>query len=254
MRDEAERSLVGRAESPFHRRLRARYEALWADAIKGIGRGEIERDPVLEARAPDTRRGMTVIARPSAGVARRATDVLRDLRRLEPDQYFYAGSELHVTVLSLFTASADYEPLFARRADYTAAVDAALMEVHPVQLSFEGITASRASVMIQGWFETNALDIMRERLREELRRQGLSKGVDERYRLETAHMTVLRFRAKLREPERFADRLREVRDRCFGEMTTERFALVEHDWYMSRRVTRVLKSYPASYYSFGSVP
>lgn len=230
--------------STVHQRLRALYDQLWSQARGRIRAGRIEGDPVLQAQVPDRRRGLTLIARPSLAVQRSVSRFLRGLRRLEPDQYYYSSSEFHVTILSLFTATVDFEPFLKKKESYLAAVKSALQEPEPIRISFEGITASASAVMVQGFFDNNSLSDMRDRLRSELGKQGLAKGVDQRYRLQTAHMTVIRFRAPLRRPEQFARALEQARGRVFSAMTVRRFILVENDWYMSRRATVSLKRYP----------
>jgi hypothetical protein len=77
-------------------RLRKRYDQLWSDALGRIRMGEIEVDPILKAGMPDQRRGLTVIARPSAAIRQRVAVFLRKLRTLEPAQYYYAASEFHL--------------------------------------------------------------------------------------------------------------------------------------------------------------
>ena len=227
----------------MRRWLQGRYDELWSRAVRRIREGEIEIDPVLQAPVPDRRRGMTVIARPSQAVRQSVAAFLRGLRRLEPDQYYYTASEFHVTVLSLFTATAEFEPFFAQRERYLAPVNAALRSTPPIHMTFEGVTASPGTVMIQGFFKSDELNRLRDRLRGQLRRDGLGAGVDQRYRLQTAHMTVVRFRAPLRDPGRFAEALQNGRARTFGRTTVNSFALVENDWYMSRRATRALRHY-----------
>jgi hypothetical protein len=234
---------VQKVQNVIHRRLRKCYDQLWLSALGRIRTGKIDMDPVLQARAPDRRRGLTIIARPAPAVRYSVASFLRGLRRLEPDQYYYTRSELHQTVLSLFTATLDFERPFAQKERYIAAVDAALISPAPLRIVFKGITASPGTVMIQGFFETDALHKLRDNLRIQLRFRGLDQGVDERYRLETAHMTVLRFRAPLRHPERFARVLEQARGRAFGLTIAKEFLLVENDWYMSRGVTRALKHY-----------
>jgi hypothetical protein len=79
-----------------------------------------------------------------------------------------------VTVLSLFTATVDFGPFFAQKEQYIAAVDAALnsRNTAPTRILFEGVTASPGTVMIQGFFETKALNELRNRLRRECNASG----------------------------------------------------------------------------------
>jgi len=208
-----------------------------------IRAGRIERDPVLQGGLPDQRRGLTVIARPSPAVRRCVADFLRELRRLEPDQYYYTPSEFHVTVLSLFTATVDPNPWSAQGSHFIAAVDAALKRIAPIRIYFEGVTASPGAVMIQGFPENKSLNDLRDLLRNQLKIHGLGAGVDQRYRLRTAHMTVVRFRSPLSDSRRLAARLENARHMPFGTATVRSLSLVENDWYMSHRATRILKNY-----------
>jgi 2'-5' RNA ligase len=224
-------------------RLRARYDELWSETIGRIRAGRVELDPALEVRVPDQRRGLTVIARPSPAVRQRVAEFLRELRHLEPDHYYYTAPEFHLTVLSLFTATVNPEPFFAQKEHYISAVGSASQKAAPISIEFNGVTASPGTVMIQGFFDNDALNDLRDALRSQLRVRGLAEGVDRRYRLEFDHMTVARFRAPLVESERFATVLEQARGRSFGVTTVRSLSLVENDWYMSHRVTETVKRY-----------
>jgi 2'-5' RNA ligase len=230
-------------ESNVCRRLRERYDQMWSAAIGKLLAGEVKADPVLTARAPDRRRGLTVIARPSPEARHKVMAFLGQLRGLEPDQHYYIASALHVTVLSLFTATIEHDRFFARGREYVTAVDSALRNVPPMRVEFAGVTASPGAIMIQGFLENEALNEVRDALRRELTVRGLAEGVDGRYRLETAHMTVARFRAPLRDGERFASALEAVRHRRFGAMNIRSVSIVKSGWYMTSKVTRTVKRY-----------
>jgi 2'-5' RNA ligase len=224
-------------------RLQERYDRLWLATIDDIRSGNIEIDPVLATGLLDSRRGLTVMARPSPNVRQRVANFLSRLRRLEPEQYYYSPSEFHITVLSLFTATVEYERLLARADEYAAVVNSIFRKVAPIQIEFTGITASRSAIMIQGFCETEALNNVRDALRKELRRRRLAEGVDQRYRLETAHMTVARFRVPLRDSGRLAAMLERGRRIPFGAANITRVNLVKNDWYQSRRTIETLKEY-----------
>jgi 2'-5' RNA ligase len=223
--------------------LRERYDQLWSATVGLIREGKIELDSILASGQPDPRRGLTVIARPAPAVRQRVAAFVRELHDLEPDQYYYAPSEFHLTVLSLFTATVDHEPFFALKERYVREVDAALRAVAPIQIDFEGITVSPGTVMIQGFFENGALNDLRESLRTQLRMSGLGAGLDRRYRLETAHMAVGRFRAPLRDGKRLTAFLAEARKRSFGLNRITSVSLVKNDWYMSRHAKEIVKRY-----------
>jgi len=231
------------APDHFRKRLREQYDRLWTAGIRKIRSGQIEIDPILAAAEPDRRRGLTVVARPGPAVRHRVAAFLSRLRGLEPDQYFYAPAEFHVTVLSLFTATVKHAPFFARARQYTSAVDAVVSRFAQFQIDFKGITVSPGAIMIQGFVQTGLLNDLRDALRHELHFRGFVAGLDRRYRLETAHMTVARFRAPLRDSQRFAAMLERLRQTQFGAVNVRKLSLVKNDWYMTHQTVEMVKQY-----------
>jgi 2'-5' RNA ligase len=224
-------------------RLRRIYDGMWSAAGKKIRAGKVEIDPVLAARVRDRRRGLALMVRPSPDTRRRVMKFLRELRRLESDQHYYASSDLHLTILSPFTTTLHHKPFFVRLKKYVAAVDAAMRRARPMRIEFRGVTASPGAILIQGFFTDGALNELRDDLRRELRARGLTVGLDARYRLETAHLTVARFRAPLRNPKKFAAALARACGRSFGSTTIRSPALVKTDWYMSHQTVETVKRY-----------
>jgi 2'-5' RNA ligase len=225
------------------RRLRKRYDNLWSAAIGKIRTGKIESDRVLAGGLVDRRRGLTLIARPSADVREKVARFLGELRRLEPEQYYYARADLHLTILSPFTATTAHKRFFAHTEKYRAAVESALQKAAPMRIEFTGVTASPGAIMIQGFPDNDALNDLRDNLRQQLRVRGLTRGLDVRYRLETVHMTVARFRAPLRDGKHFAAALTRARRRPFGSMTIKSLSLVTNDWYMTHQTLETLNRY-----------
>lgn len=221
--------------------LQTHYDAMWARAFDAVAGGAIDIDPQL-TKGPDPRRGLTVIARPGRLLAARFDHLLDTLVAAEPDQYRCAAPDMHVTMLSIVTVGDHTSHQLARLDDYRTAVDAALAGIGPFAIDFRGITLSRAAVLAQGFPRDAALATLRERLRDALRARGLDASLDGRYRLVTAHSTLLRFAAPLRDPARFAALLASLRDAPLGAMDVAEVELVINDWYMSsgslRRVAR----------------
>lgn len=222
--------------------LQAHYDAMWARAFDAVAGGAVDIDPQLTA-GPDPRRGLTLIARPGPALAARFDGLLDRLIGAEPDQYRCAAADMHVTMLSLVTVADDPSDELARLDDYRAAVDAAIAGIGPFAIDFRGITLSRAAVVAQGFPRDAHLDTLRERLRTALHACGRDASLDGRYRLVTAHSTLLRFAAPLRDPARFATLLASLRDAPLGAMDVAEVELVVNDWYMSsgslRRVARL---------------
>lgn len=222
--------------------LREHYDAMWRQAWPAVCEGRIDCDTQLKAGA-DPRRGLTLVARPGPALAALVGAAAKRLHDLEPEQYRQPESDLHLTVLSLFTATAEHRAEFERLPGYREAVAAALRGVRPFTIDFRGFTASRGAVLAQGFPRDATLNGLRERLRAELAARGLDATVDGRYRLVTAHATVLRFAAPLRKPGLFAAELEQLRNYRFGAMDVDRLELVAGDWYMSQQSVRTVERY-----------
>lgn len=212
--------------------LRAHYDAMWDRAWPAVARGDVDCDSHL-AGGLDPRRGMTLVARPGPALAARLDSLQERLAGLDARQYRQPRADLHVTILSLFTVTQDYAPHLARRADYAAAVRAAAAGVPAFDIDFDGITMSRGAVLARGFPRDGTLELLRARLRDALRARGLDGMLDQRYRLVTAHATLLRFIAPPADPAGFAAALAALRAMPLGTMRVKTPELVVNDWYLS---------------------
>ena len=222
--------------------LQDHYDAIWNRSLDAIREGSIDCDPRL-ALGPDPRRGLTVIARPDAVLASRFEHLLDQLCEIESGQYRHPLADMHVTILSLFTVCEDYHGQLARCEDYRAAVRDAVQGVPSFEIEFRGITASRGAVLAQGFPRDGAIDALRERLRTQLRARGLDASLDQRYKLVTAHATLLRFMRPLTQPERFAEALAGLRDAPLGLTRVQSVELALNDWYMRSGTLRHIETF-----------
>lgn len=227
--------------------LQSRYDAIWTGAAPAVRAGDVELDLHLARRLagqPDLRRGLSVIARPDAALAASFGQLLDRLDA--PDQYRQPPADMHLTVLSLFTVCADYAEPLCRLDAYRDAVRGAVAGLPAFDIVFRGLTASRGAVLAQGWPCDTTLATLRERLRTALRERGLDGTLDVRYRLVTAHMTLLRFVQPLADPARLADAIDALRDTPLGTLRVDRVALVKNDWTMSSASLDLIETLPLS--------
>jgi 2'-5' RNA ligase len=224
--------------------LAARYDALWDAAAPEVRAGRVSLDAWALDKGRDARRGVTLLARPSPPVAERLAALLDALRTLEPEQYYQPHGDLHLTVLSLFTATVDHAPYLAHVDDYDAAVRKAVAGETSFTIDVRGMTLSPAAVLAQGFPRDGTVARIRGRLRAALAARGLGGALDGRYRLETAHLTLVRFAAPLRAPARFVDALAAMRTEAFGTTTVAELELVLGDWYQSSERARPIATYP----------
>lgn len=223
--------------------LAAHYDTLWDDAFPRVQSGDAALDPWLASPADDARRGLTLLARPSAAVSGALRDFLERLRGIEPEQYHQPASDLHHTVLSLFTATADHAPFMAHLPAYLEAIAEVAATTPPFAIGVRGVTLTPAAVLAQGFPCDGTLASIRDRLRQALAARGLGGALDGRYRLVTAHMTLVRFAAPLRDPARFVAALSAARATDFGATTVDRLELVFGDWYHTAVRERTIERY-----------
>lgn len=219
------------------------YEKLWAEARASFARGQYQCDPQLPDKSRDLRRGLSLALRPSPEVLAKIKPFTDQLAAVCPGQYFYQPAELHVTVLALISGSPAWRKEFRHFPAYRALVSEVLREQKAFPLEFRGLTASPAAVMIQGFVPGDELNQLRARLRETFAQKGFPHALDRRYKITTAHITVMRFQKPGADLKSLLAFLKANRPTDFGAMTATRLQLVWGDWYASAETLRTLREY-----------
>ena len=222
--------------------LLAHYDALHAATLPQLRQGKTEPDALLDS-PHDTRRGLTLLARPPAAIAARIGEVLAEFRRVEPLQYYYPATDLHLTILSIISGYAGFTLARIDPAAYIELVAAALRRTAPFRIRLAGLAAAPAGVLVRGFPEGNGLAALRDELRRTLRASGLPQSIDQRYRLQTAHLTVLRFRVAVPEAGPLLRVLDAYRAYPFGTVEVSSPELVVSDWYQRAAHTVLLRKY-----------
>ena len=222
--------------------LQAHYDALHAAALPRLRRGEAEPDTLLDS-SHDTRRGLTLLARPPAEITARIEQVLAEFQRVEPAQYYYPAADLHVTILSIISCYAGFTRAGFDPAPYAGLVAAALRNAAPFRIRLAGLAAVPAGVLVQGFPEGDGLARLRDELRRAFRASGLQQSIDQRYSIQTAHLTAVRFRAALPDAGPLLRVLDAYRAYPFGTFEVADFELVFNDWYQRMAHTVLLEKY-----------
>ena len=198
-------------------------------------------DPWLSRPGADDRMALTLVLRPSPEAAEAALRALKPLRRLEPRQYFYPASDLHITVLDLIPGQPGLPcpspPLIQRYRDLLTPV---LADTASFPVFLRGLTASESAVLVKGYYHSGTLDGLRARLREALAQGGLPAR--ERYGTRSCHLTAMRLVTPVSAPTAFLDALRRLEDCPLGVFCACQAELVYHDWYDARK--QILASFP----------
>ncbi|MDR6197129.1 mutarotase [Siphonobacter sp. SORGH_AS_0500] len=216
-----------------------RYNALFEDAREKITLDQYHLDSLISSSS-DQRRGVTLIARPSKTVVDQIQCFLKPLQALEPTQYYYPTSDIHITILSIISCYEGFALSQIQPSDYSNVIKEALKDQTSFQLDFTGITASPAGIMIQGFWQDDSLSRIRNRLRTAFATTALQQSLDERYVLQTAHATVMRFQSPLQRKEELLNYLLEHRTHVFGTTGVDTLELVSNDWYMKEKQLQTL--------------
>ena len=97
--------------------------------------------------------------------------------------------------------------------------------------------------MVQGFTSSDSLNQLRNNLRKNFKNSGLQQSMDARYTIQTAHLTVMRFREKIIDKEALLKTLEEYRTLDFGKFKVEKLELMYNDWYQRNHLTQQLHSF-----------
>lgn len=217
------------------------YDDMWVNAIQRIKDNKYEVDNLINS-PKDTRRGVTVLSYLSNDIAVGIRELLDKLKRIEPEQYYYSTNEFHLTVLSIITCVKDFKLSDIDVKAYSDAFEQAVEDIGPIQISYTGVTASPSCILVQGFPDNEQLNILRDKLRAIFKKLNLYTTIDLRYEISTAHSTVVRFRAPLRNRYAFIELLSKYRKSDFGTFEVDRLDFVFNNWYQDLSVTKQLSS------------
>ena len=208
------------------------YDELWRNSAPQLARGDVRVD-LNVGSDEDPRRGLTVIYRPDAVTRAAFAEFVARACAVEPTLYAYPAADMHTTVLSLISCEPDFEVSADGFAAYARVVRSCLSAARPFVVRYQGLTATEDGIMAQGFVEEDRLNALRDSMRAAFASAALRTTMDARYRLETAHTTLLRFAARPESPAELHELVSEHRSRNFGQTRVGNIELVVNDWYMT---------------------
>jgi 2'-5' RNA ligase len=219
--------------------LTAHYDKLYNDFIKEVKSKNYHSDNLIDS-VEDNRLGITILIRPDSQVKKNIQTFLTDLKSIEPDQYYYRDSDIHITVLSIVSCYKGFDIAKLSVPDYVEIIKKSLTPHKRFKIEFNGITASSSCVMIQGFPIDNWLNGTRESLRINFKNSNLEQNIDQRYSIRAAHATVVRFGKQLSNPDELIRILNNYRQYYFGAFEVHSLELVCNDWYMRKEKLKEL--------------
>lgn len=209
------------------------YDQMWSDYQVAIKHNKLEIDSNID-KLNDTRRGITSLSYLNAHSPELIQEIYSFqnlISQIAPEQYYYPVEEMHLTILSIISCTEGFKLSDINTEMYKHVFMDVFRSQPPIDIEFRGITASPSCIVIQGFPLGNGLQILRDKLRDQFGNSGLRSSCDSRYKLVTAHSTVIRFRSPTVNNQRLLALCEKYREHNFGTITLTRFELVFNDWY-----------------------
>lgn len=215
------------------------YNELYKDAVQKIQSDDYELDELIDSHA-DNRFGITLLARPDKKITKKIQKFLEKLKQIEPEQYYYPNSDIHVTIMPIITCYNGFNLHQINIQEYIDLIQKSINGFSKFNIEFKGITASPSCVMIQGFPQNNNLTQIRNNLRNNFKNSNLQQSIDKRYKIQAAHSTVFRFKKRLNDKETFLKTIEQFRDYNFGSFSVDTLELVFNDWYQRKKQVKTL--------------
>ncbi len=215
------------------------YNKLYQDSIQKIRSDSYKIDKLIDS-TNDKRFGITLLFRPDSSVKANIQRFLSEIRSIEPNQYFYRDSDLHVTVMSIISCYDGFNLSQVNIDNYIDTIKKSISGLGRFNIEFKGLTASPSCLMVQGFLENNSLNLIRDNLRVNFKNTDIEQSIDKRYAIQTAHSTILRLKHQLNNKESFLEKVNDYRDFYFGNFEVDTLELVFNDWYQRKEFVRTL--------------
>ena len=225
--------------------IQSLYDKMWQGFELASVHNEYELDSNLLDGANDTRRGISALAYLKQGNSLVLDEIINfqeAVREFEPNQYYQPLDELHLTILSVITCVPEFELSEINAQEYADIFSSVLRSIQPIEIKYLGITASSNCIVAQGYPINDSLEQFRNHLRAQLSNAGLRCSFDSRYKLVTAHSSLIRFRAPITDGQLLFKLCQKYRNHDFGSIILKDFELVFNNWYQNLAVTQSLAS------------
>ena len=140
------------------------YDKMYQDSVQKIQTDKYQIDDLIDSPF-DKRRGISLLIRPDIEIKKNIQQFLKVLKVVEPDQYYYPNSDVHITVMSIISCYSGFDLAEISLYDYISLINNSLHGIKSFKVHLKGITISPSCVMIQGFLEDNTLNEVRNKLR-----------------------------------------------------------------------------------------
>ena len=213
--------------------LKEHYNNIFIKNKEKICQGGV-KDDLLSNVKNDERMSIVLLIRISPNISANIEKCINKLKEIESDSmYFYPSSDFHITVIDILKGEIGRK-IPENINDYINCINECAKQIKPFEIEFEGLTASDNALLVKGFYD-NELQKFRELLRESLNKNNLK--LEERYKTISSHITIARFKEKLKNPDKFISFIENENKNYFGKMKVNYFELCFHNWYDTKKQT-----------------
>lgn len=218
------------------------YDTLWIQSKNKILNNKYQIDDYLNS-TNDTRRGITLLARIELKVLYEIIKFIEKCKTLEPDQYYYRSSDIHITILSIINCYENFNLDLINYHDHLEIIKKALIGIKKFNIEFKGVTASDSCIMIRGFPLNNDINLIRDNLRKYFKFSKLITSIDKRYQIKAAHSTIIRFKNNLKNPIKLIELIEKYNNYDFGISNIKELEFVFNDWYLKNENNKTLYTF-----------
>ena len=218
-----------------------KVEALYKD-IERKGKNKIETytEEIDEwiGNKNDRRMGIALTIRPTKEIKDAIEKIEKEIKKVEPNQYYYPQTDYHITLLGIITARQGFQYTHEQLENLKKATEEAIKYVKKFTIKLDGIICSGGAIMVKGFYD-NEMEHIRKNLRQSILNHHLK--LDERYPTMSSHITIGRFKKPIENREGLIEYLQKYNHVYFGEFVVGEIELVYHNWYDSKK--EILEKY-----------
>ena len=208
------------------------YSRIHTESCGSIIKDGVRPDHFLRHPGTDRRFGLTLLIEIEHLIAESMCAIGEEIKIIEPEQYDYPSTDLHITVLDLIGAHENFICNETQMNVFHSIIEEVVNKVAPFEIEFKGIILSPTGVLVKGFYR-EGLPVLRDMIRHEARNRRLD--LQERYQSISAHVSLMRFSTFLGNRTRLLQFMEKNRERSIGGMTVRGCTMVIHDWYNRRR-------------------
>lgn len=130
--------------------LESHYDQLNSKSLEALHEGRYHVDNLIDSPS-DSRLGITLLIRPNEQIKAKFQEFISELKNVEPSQYYYPSSDLHITTLSIISCYDGFELSQISINQYIDLLTEELANTQGFQIEFIGTALSQSGILIKGF-------------------------------------------------------------------------------------------------------